>query len=114
MTFKRFFIRNWWVFSFVLMSWALYLQAIHKKNRLVVKLEEKVQKLNDALQLQQVEKEGLLLRMESQEDAEWIELVLKEKLGVVPEGQVKVVFIPPEDTEAYPNFGFLKAPKLRN
>ncbi|MCB1081181.1 MAG: hypothetical protein KDK69_05100 [Chlamydiia bacterium] len=87
-----FLLRNWWVLVFVLMVWALYLQAIHKKNHLVVKLEEKVQSLEKAYSEAALEKEALLLRIESQQDLEWMELVLKEKLGVVPEGQTKVVF----------------------
>jgi plasmid replication initiation protein len=85
-------LRNWWVIAFILMAWAFYLQAMHKKNRLMVKLEEKVQVLDKARAEARAEKEELLLRMQSQDDPEWMELVLKEKLGVVPEGQIKVVF----------------------
>ncbi|MGE0831966.1 MAG: hypothetical protein AB7N99_04835 [Simkaniaceae bacterium] len=58
----------------------------------MVKLEEKVQSLEKAYSEAALEKEALLLRIESQQDLEWMELVLKEKLGVVPEGQTKVVF----------------------
>jgi len=91
-TFPGALLRNWWVIAFILMTWAFYLQAIHKKNRLMIKLEEKAQVLNQACLLARGEKEELLLRMQSQDDPEWMELVLKEKLGVVPEGQIKVVF----------------------
>lgn len=90
--FPRNLLKNWWVIVFILMAGALYLQAIHKKNSLMVKLEEKVQVLDKARSKAQAEKEELLLRMQSQDDPEWMELVLKEKLGVVPEGQIKVVF----------------------
>ncbi|NGX51548.1 MAG: hypothetical protein K1060chlam2_01417 [Chlamydiae bacterium] len=85
-------LKNWWVIVCVLMAWSLYLQAIHKKNHLVVKLEEKVYRLSRGCAEAESEKEELLLRMQSQDDPEWMELVLKEKLGVVPEGQIKVVF----------------------
>ena len=91
-TFPLYLLKNWWVIVFVLMAWGLYLQAIHKKNRLVVKLEEKVHMIEKARALAEAEKEELLLRTQSQDDPEWMELVLKEKLGVVPEGQTKVVF----------------------
>jgi len=85
-------LRNWWVIVFVVMAWSIYLQAIHKKNRLVFKLEEKASSLEMRRSMAQGEKEELLLRMQSHDDPEWIELVLKEKLGAVPEGQIKVVF----------------------
>lgn len=91
-TLPYFLLRNWWVIAFVVMAWAVYLQAIHTKNRLVVKLEEKVNVFEKAHASAVAERKELLLRMQSQDDPEWMELVLKEKLGVVPEGQVKVVF----------------------
>jgi len=91
-TFPRFLLKNCWVIIFNLMVWALFLQEIYKKHHLVVKLEEKAQALKQATTLAQEEKKELLLRIHSQEDLEWMELVFKEKLGVVPEGQIKVVF----------------------
>lgn len=36
----------------------------------------------------------LLQEMNSQTDPAWIELVLIKKLGLVPEGQKKIVFVP--------------------
>jgi len=85
-------LKNWWVIVFLLMTWSIYLQAIHKKNQLVFKLEERVALLEKGRREAREENEALLLRMQSQDDPEWMELVLKEKLGVVPEGQIKVVF----------------------
>ena len=88
----RFFFRNWWVIAFIVMAWALYLQARHNKNQLLVRLTEKeeflIQEKKEALE----EREELLMRKQSQEDPDWMELVLKEKLGVVSEGEVKIVF----------------------
>ena len=91
-TLPYFLLRNWWVIAFVVMAWAVYLQAIHTKNRLVAKLEEKVHTLEQARATTLAQRKELILRMQSQDDPEWMELVLKEKLGVVPEGQTKVVF----------------------
>ena len=85
-------LKNWWVGAFILMAWAIYIQAIHKKNRLVDTLQERVNTLTKAKIEAMEEKKELVLRMQSQEDPEWIELVLKEKLGVVAEGELKVVF----------------------
>lgn len=91
-TVPRFLLTNWWVIAFILMAWAFYLQAMHKKNCLVRNLEEKVTELQIARAQSLEEKEEKLFRVQSQDNSEWMELVLKERLGVVPEGQVKVVF----------------------
>jgi len=91
-TIPRTLLKNWWVIVFMLMAWSFYVQAMHKKNHLVVKLEERVRVLTLGCEQAQKEREELLLRIQSQDDQEWMELVLKERLGVVPEGQVKVVF----------------------
>lgn len=85
-------LRNWWVIAFISMVWAVYVQAIHRKNRDLAILKEKVERLTLAKERALEEKEELLLRMEAGEDPEWLELVLKEKLGVVAEKERKVVF----------------------
>jgi hypothetical protein len=92
MSFRRLFVHNWWIVVFVIMAAALYAQAIHKKNRLEQKLHEKVEALNHAKREEEERKQELLLRLQSEEDPDWIELVLKEKLGVTGEGELKVVF----------------------
>lgn len=38
-------------------------------------------------------KESLTLQVNSQSDPEWVELALMKGLGLVPEGQTKVVFV---------------------
>ncbi|MDN3508550.1 MAG: hypothetical protein P0S93_00715 [Candidatus Neptunochlamydia sp.] len=86
------FLKNWWVIAFVLMAYGFYLQAIHKKNRLVKALQERVDHLSQAKREGEEEKEELVLRIQSQEDPEWLELVLKANLGVTGEGELKVVF----------------------
>ena len=75
-----------------MMAIGVYAQAIHKKNRLEEKLQGKVHDLKIAKIEAEERKEELLLRLKSQEDPEWMELVLKEKLGVTGEGELKVVF----------------------
>ena len=56
-------------------------------------LQEKYQQLllakEEALAIQ----EELKREIESQNDQSWIELVLMQKLGLVPEGQKKVHFV---------------------
>jgi len=92
MKFRQFLLKNWWVIAFVLMAGAIYIQAIHKKNQLLATLKEKVETLNDTKVQQLERKQQLLLRIQSQEDPDFIELLLKEKLGVIEEGELKVVF----------------------
>jgi hypothetical protein len=92
MKFRQFLLKNWWVIAFVLMAGAIYIQAIHKKNQLFATLKEKVETLNDTKVQQLERKQQLLLRIQSQEDPDFIELLLKEKLGVIEEGELKVVF----------------------
>ena len=85
-------LRNWWVIAFVLMAGAIYIQAIHKKNRLVATLQERVDTLSRSKMDAMEKKEELILRINSQNDPDFVELVLKEKLGVTAEGELKVVF----------------------
>ena len=86
------FLKNWWVIVVVLMACGFYLQAIHKKNHLVKILQERLEHLSGAKKEEEGKKEELILRIQSQEDPEWLELVLKENLGVTAEGELKVVF----------------------
>lgn len=60
---------------------------------------EEFAKLNEQWGLLQQEKDKLLqeqsdlkLQVNSQSDPAWVELTLKRKLGLVPEGQKKVFF----------------------
>ncbi|MCB1110652.1 MAG: hypothetical protein KDK64_06680 [Chlamydiia bacterium] len=92
MKFRHLVFKNWWVVAFVLMAGAIYLQAIHKKNQRLAALKEKVETLAAAKIVALERKEELLLRLGSQHDPDFIELVLKEKLGVLAEGETKVVF----------------------
>ena len=85
-------LKNWWVIAFILMAGAIYIQAIHKKNQLVATLQERIDTLAAAKMDAMEKKEELLLRINSQNDPDFVELVLKEKLGVTAEGELKVVF----------------------
>ncbi|MCB1107922.1 MAG: hypothetical protein KDK76_07500 [Chlamydiia bacterium] len=91
MRFHLFLLKNWWVIAFVSMAGAIYFQSIHKKNQLVASLQGKVDLLTQAKLDALERKEELLFRIQSQEDPDFIELVLKERLGVTGEGELKVV-----------------------
>ena len=87
-----FFLKNWWVGAFVLMAVALYVQALYQKNQLASLLENKACMLKEEKKRAMKEKEQLMLRLKSEDDPEWALLVLKQKLGVVEEGETKVIF----------------------
>lgn len=80
----------------MLLFWALcftvYSQAMHKKTKTCLDLQCKLQDLEQIKQAAIEEREDLALQIYSQNDPDWVELVLKKKLGVVPEGQTKVYF----------------------
>jgi len=86
------FFKNWWVAAYLLMAIALYVQALYQKNQLVSVLEGKLSTLEKAKEEALLEKEELTLRLKSEEDPEWMELVLKKRLGLVEEGETKVIF----------------------
>jgi len=92
--FSHILFKNWWVIVLILMACGLFFQSMHKKNHLIIQLQEKAKKLNLSILLAQQEREELMLKMQSQNDPEWLTLVLKDKLGVVPEKQIKVIFEP--------------------
>lgn len=90
---KGFFLsRSWWVLLFLVTCYIAYDQAVKRKNQEVFQLQSR---LNELIKLKATalsEKEDLLLRIYSQSDPEWIELILMKELGVVPSGFLKVHF----------------------
>ena len=81
-----------WLIFFTLFCFMLYEQGIDKRNQELKTLEEQksfllAQKEN-ALDLNK----KLLLQINSESDPAWIELVLIQGLGVIPEDQTKVFF----------------------
>ena len=85
-------ISSWWVILFILTLFFVYDQATTKRNKEVHVLKEKyasttAQKMEALAHL-----EELNLRIASKEDPLWIELLLREKLGLVGENETKVLF----------------------
>lgn len=84
--------KSWWVILFLLICALVYephflhlkeSEALLQKKLLELKSDKEI-----ALQLQ----EELQLKINSQDDHDWIEMTLMRKLGLVPEGQVKILF----------------------
>jgi len=84
--------RSWWVICFCLCVGLIHSHFIREKrgavHHLTMKLEELEKQKWEALQ----KKEELELRIASQTDPAWIEMILMRDLGVVPEGFLKVHF----------------------
>lgn len=89
---KRQLFESWWVILFTLLCFFCYEQGVKMRNIqfqvLSKQLQEFQQEKQNALALQS----ELNAQIQSQEDTEWIELLLLRELGVVPEGQKKVFF----------------------
>jgi len=84
--------KSWWVFLFMSLCLISYDHAVKKKNAEVELLSHRLTSLEKEEKILQAQREDLALRIYSQEDKDWMELVLMKKLGVVPEGQLKVYF----------------------
>lgn len=82
----------WWVFSFCFVVCAFCFQAIYKKNSAISESAFLLQEMDKEILYLSSEKEDMQLRLASQGDPAWIEMVLMRDLGVVPEGWLKVHF----------------------
>ena len=85
-------VDSWWVVLFFFIAYLVSLAAFSERNAHIKKLHAQVfdlenQKKN-ALDLYK----SLSNQIESEQDPRWIELILIKKLGLVPEGQIKVRF----------------------
>ncbi len=87
-----FWLRSWWVAAVCLLTAIVYFQAFKEKNGSVKELRFRLEEMEKEKALALQEKEELHLRIASQNDPAWIELILMRDLGVVPEGFLKVHF----------------------
>ena len=82
----------WWVMTFCLSASFVYSQSIKKKNSLLSEYHFRLQEMEKEKRFVCLEKEHLQLKIASQSDPAWIEMILMRDLGVVPEGFLKVHF----------------------
>lgn len=87
----------WWVGLVLIMTFAFHLHASIQKEQVVSSLKQSLSQLTLKKSELLKEKGDLELRIESQQDPEWIQMMLMKGLGVVPEGFRKVQF----DDETY-------------
>jgi hypothetical protein len=82
----------WWVFMFMATCFFTYAHASKKKMQTVKVLSDRLHELEIAKELALEEMSRLELEIHSQSDPLWIQLTLMKGLGLVPEGQKKVLF----------------------
>ena len=78
--------------SFIVLALFYFSQGIYRKDRLCMQLQGTIQELERIKERSLEEREDLVLQINSRNDKDWMEMILKKKLGVVPEGQMKIYF----------------------
>lgn len=86
--------RSWWVVVFCLITGLVHFHFLKEKKTAISLLDMRLQEMNVEKLLALEKRDDLMLRIASQNDPAWIEMVLIRDLGVVPEGFLKVHFIP--------------------
>ena len=89
---KNVIIRSWWVIVFCTLCSAVYFQAALGRNAIHSELFSRYQEMEKEKLLASRQQDELMLRLQSESDPAWIEMVLMKELGVVPEGWIKVQF----------------------
>lgn len=85
---------SWWVALFIFAACGFFSLASHKRQTALSALKAQVEMLNMEKLQAQKRQADLKLRFQSQSDPEWIQMLLMKTLGMVPEGQIKVIFEP--------------------
>jgi hypothetical protein len=87
-----FWSRGWWVVAFCAVTGAFHFHFMKEKKSAVQLLTLRLSEMEHAKWQALQKREDLQLRIASQNDPAWIEMILMRDLGVVPEGFLKVHF----------------------
>lgn len=82
----------WWVGLIILACYFFYEQGLIKKDHDFKMLQSQYQSLIRQKESLATQHEALVRQINSQSDPAWVELTLMNGLGLVPEGQTKVLF----------------------
>jgi hypothetical protein len=85
-------VRSWWVVLFVLACYFCYEQGLRKKDREHGLLQRQYDELLLTRKKVKSLQQHLKMKINSQEDPATVELTLMRELGLVPQGQTKVLF----------------------
>jgi len=91
--FDELIIKSWWVIAIMAVGLVFTNHVMSKRSKLAFGLEQKKYALENHQQIELARLDDLQLRIQSQSDPAWVELILKKELGVVPEGFIKVNFV---------------------
>ncbi len=86
------FLKSWWVIAFLLLAFCFYERGVKVLEKELVICCEKEKALLQKIAILDLKRSDLECQIQSQNDPEWIELVLIRVLGVVPEGYTKIYF----------------------
>ena len=92
--FRKAFVYNWWLMLFLIFCSVFYFQGSRKRDAAIAEFSFRLHEMEVTKMIAMQEREDLQLRLQSQNDPAWIEMILMRDLGVVPEGWVKVRFTP--------------------
>jgi hypothetical protein len=84
--------QGWWVALFCSFVGLGYLHALKSRNAALDEMAFRFSEMEKERFLALQEKDDLQMRIASQNDPAWIEMVLMREIGVVPEGWIKVHF----------------------
>lgn len=85
-------VKSWWVFGFFVFVYILGLKSFKAKETLMLGLQRQVAFLTEQKDSAFKKKINLQQQIASQQDSAFVEMILMKKLGVVPEGHVKICF----------------------
>lgn len=85
-------IRSWWVLCFLAICYFFHAHAMQNKEQVRGELMGRLHSFEGEKERALMEREDLMLQINSQSDPSWIQMTLMKGLGVVPEGQTKVYF----------------------
>lgn len=88
----RLWLKSWWVILFLLACYFFYEHGIERREANFAKLQQQYLELQNEKKKALAIQKDLILQVNSQSDPEWVQLTLMKGLGLVPEGQVKVIF----------------------
>jgi hypothetical protein len=89
---ERFIVTYWWTWLFCLICLLLYELQARTAQKEGLKLQLKAQELNENSLRLTVEKEHLAMQIDSFSDPRYVEMCLREELGMIRSNQIKVVF----------------------
>ncbi len=82
----------WWVFAFCAVTAGVYFHSMKEKRSALSCMRLRLEQMEAERSLAVQKGEELRLRIASQNDPAWVEMILMRDLGVVPEGFLKVHF----------------------